>query len=180
MSLVMSYNDNMTHHKLNLVYHGEINQSITKTFSSLAEENLQKENEDRRTVRKVYHVMVEFMQNIYKHTDPNALGGPGKSSQGIVLVGADKKGYVVATGNPIMNAKCRTLSTILDSINELSNEDLQRVYKKKMQNGLLTKKGGAGLGFIDVSRKTGSKLDYKFESIDEKTSFFVLKTYIAK
>jgi len=170
----------MINNKLNLVYHGVINQSITKTFTSLAEQNLQKEHEEKSTVRKVYHVMVECMQNIYKHSDTETGEKVGRSSQGIILVGQDKGGYIVATGNAVNNISRNSLIKILDNINSKSKEELDAIYLQQMKEGELSKKGGAGLGFIDISRKTGSKLEYKFESIDEKNYFFILKTYIAK
>ncbi len=180
MQLVLNYNNNMTENKLNLVYHGEINQSITRTFTSLAEQNLNRENVNKMTVRKVYHVMVECMQNIYKHSQPSNEHTSERAGQGIILVGQDTSGYIVATGNPVNRNRAIILSEILDNINSKSMSELDTIYKRKMKDGLLSKKGGAGLGFIDISRKTGSKLDYKFESIDKKNSFFILKTYIAK
>ena len=62
----------------------------------------------------------------------------------------------------------------------MDSDALDDLYKKQMREGSISPRGGAGLGFIDISRKTGSKLEYKFESMDEKRSFFILKTYIAK
>ena len=180
MDLVMSYHKNMTKNNLHLVYEGEINQSITRTLTSLAEQNLIEANEDIRVVRIVYHVMVECLQNIYKHTDSNTGDRPGKRSHGIILLGHTEGGYFVSTGNSVDQSKKDILIKLLDSINSKSIKELNEIYKSQILNGELSKKGGAGLGFVDISRKTGSKLDYKFETINEKNSFFILKTYIAK
>jgi hypothetical protein len=49
-----------------------------------------------------------------------------------------------------------------------------------MRETAISEKGGAGLGFIDIARKTGNPLEYHFEPIDEKNSFFLLKTSINK
>ena len=35
-------------------------------------------------------------------------------------------------------------------------------------------KVGGGLGMIDIARKTGEKIDYKFLEINDKISFFTL------
>ena len=178
--LVISWHDDMLKNKLNLVYLGEINQTITKSFTSLAEQSMTEDNEEKRTVRKVYHVMVECLQNIYKHSDEKNKTGPGRKSQGILMVGQDKKGYIISTGNYVSKEREKKLTTLLDGINSKSVDELNQLFKKQMRDGVLSEKGGAGLGFIDISRKTGSKLEYKFESMDEKRSFFILKTYIAK
>lgn len=180
MTLVTKYHESMERNHLNLVYEGEINHSITKAFTALAEQRLNEDKEERAVVRKVYHVLVECLQNIYKHNDNGTGEKPGKKSHGVLVLGHDEGGYIIATGNPISKTKIDPLTEILDRVNEMEVEELNELYKKQMREGLLSEKGGAGLGFIDISRKTNSRLDYKFESLDEKNSFFILKTYIAK
>ncbi|MFN8208872.1 MAG: DUF6272 family protein [Bacteroidales bacterium] len=49
-----------------------------------------------------------------------------------------------------------------------------------MKEGRLSEKGGAGLGFIDIARKTGRKLSYEFLRMDEKTSFFLMTSSISR
>ena len=38
--------------------------------------------------------------------------------------------------------------------------------------------GGAGLGLIDIARKTEQKLEYQFLPIDDDSYFFILKVEI--
>jgi len=45
-------------------------------------------------------------------------------------------------------------------------------------HGKISNKGGAGLGLIDMARKSGNKLLYAFEKVDEKFSYFYLHTEI--
>jgi len=179
MQLVKDYHRSMKDCKLNLVYQGEINQSITKTFTAIAEKNLLDDRKEKATVRKVYHVMVECLQNIYKHSDKKS-EGPGKSSHGIFLIGEDEGGIIVSTGNQIERDKVEEITGLLNKINSMNPEEIKQLYKTQMREGVLSEKGGAGLGFIDICRKTGSKLEFNFETINEKISFFILKTYIAK
>ena len=37
-----------------------------------------------------------------------------------------------------------------------------------------SKKGGAGLGLIEMAKKTGNKLDYDFITLDDEFSYFIL------
>jgi hypothetical protein len=69
----------------------------------------------------------------------------------------------------------------LDEINSLDKDGLKSLYKEiiKSSSGL-TDKGGAGLGFVDMARKSGQKLVYKFQDIDDQTSFFSLKTIVLR
>jgi hypothetical protein len=67
---------------------------------------------------------------------------------------------------------------MIDNINSLNQDELKQLHKEKMRETAISDKGGAGLGFIDIARKTGNQLEYHFEPIDEKNSFFLLKTSI--
>ena len=124
--------------------------------------------------------MVECLQNIYKHSDELNVSGKGRKKHGIFLVAQDDNGYVVSTGNMIENEKIDGIKKSIDHINSLNPEEIKELYKKQITLGVLSEKGGAGLGFIDICKKTGNPLEYRFENIDENKSFFILKTYIAK
>ena len=49
-----------------------------------------------------------------------------------------------------------------------------------LSNGEMSDKGGGGLGFIDIAKKSGEKLNYHIRKIDEKYSFFTLTVKIIK
>lgn len=180
MKLVYQFHNDMLKHNLSLVYEGEVNQSITKAFTSLAEKNLNEENEHKSTIKTVYHVMVECLQNIYKHADHVETGKPYKSGQGIFVVGQNDKGYMITTGNVVANTKVEIIRNLIEQVNELSADEVKEKYKKQIREGEISEKGGAGLGFIDIAKKTGNKLDFHFEKINDVTSYFILKTHITR
>ena len=62
----------------------------------------------------------------------------------------------------------------------MDKEALNELYKKQIKEGHLHEKGGAGLGFIDIKRKTGNNLTYDFMEIDEGYSFFILSSSISR
>jgi hypothetical protein len=74
----------------------------------------------------------------------------------------------------------QSLQDKLDKINELDKEGLKNLYKEIIKNNKLSDKGGAGLGFVDMARKSGRKLEYEFEPINDSSSFFSLKTTIER
>jgi len=161
---------------INLVYEGEITHEITKAFTSLAEKKLENEQESFSVQRKVFHVMVECLQNISKHADAQHDSPYGK--RGIFMIYRAENEYAVITGNMIKIEKKTGLQELLEKINEMSKEELKALYKKQIREGALSEKQGAGLGFIDIARKTGEKLEYHFIDVDEEYSFFMLTTRI--
>ncbi len=171
LEFVYKFYRTMKENEISLAYEGEITHQVTKAFTSLAENNMETEAEDGNVQRKVFHVMVECLQNIGKHADK--IEGE-KDGRGIFIVSKGNGEYNVTTGNIIENNKVEELKSSLEYVNSLDKEGLKEAYKKQIKGGTLSEKGGAGLGFIDIARKTGNKLQYQFLTIDELHSFFML------
>jgi hypothetical protein len=149
-----------------LIYKGQLTHEITKIFSAMAERKIEKSNLDPSVKRKVYHVMIEFLQNITKHSDDfdnseNPIGN------GLFIVGEEENKYYVITGNKIKTEKIDKLKAHIDKLNSLDINGLNELFKKQMLEGKITDKGGAGLGLIDLVRKTGSKIIYEFIPLKE-------------
>ncbi len=98
--------------------------------------------------------------------------------RGIVMVSHGKESYNIITGNVIKNEKIPSLKASLETVNSLNKEDLSTLFKKQMREGRLSDKGGAGLGLIDIAKKTGSKLTYQFKALNDEVSFFILTSTI--
>jgi hypothetical protein len=180
LEFVYDFYKSMKKHEISLVYEGEITHQITKAFTSLTESNMAKEEESNTVQKKVFHVMVECLQNISKHADEYGTNDYTFSGRGIFLVAKGEEEYSVTTGNTVDNNKIPDLKKLLEQVNSLDKDELTELYKKQIREGRLSDKGGAGLGFIDIKRKTGRNLDYHFLPINEETSFFLLTSTISR
>ncbi len=170
----------MKNNKVHLAYEGEITHQITKAFTSLTENNMNLENDPNSVQKKVFHVMVECLQNISKHSENKQNESSSRDGRGIFLVSKNENEYNITTGNLVKKEKVEPLRKILENINNLGKDSLKQLYKQQMREGRLSEKGGAGLGFIDIARKTGEKLIYSFLDIDNENSFFVLTSTILR
>ena len=61
----------------------------------------------------------------------------------------------------------------------MSAPELKELRKETMIKGTISKEGGAGLGLIDMAKRTGNQLLYNIEKINEEHSFFILTTTIS-
>ena len=86
--------------------------------------------------------------------------------------------YYVQTGNYIDKSIVNQLQERLEKINSLDKEGLREYYRETLDNGSVSSKGTAGLGMIDIARKSGNKLEYEFLEVDEEFSFFSLNVKI--
>lgn len=180
LDFVYDFYVKMKKNNIHLAYEGEITHQITKAFTSLAENNMTLDNDPNSVQKKVFHVMVECLQNISKHAEPRVDIESAKDGRGIFLVSKDDNEYNITTGNVIKSEKVQGLRKMLENINNLDPKGLKQLYKQQMREGRLSPKGGAGLGFIDIARKTGEKLVYSFLEIDEESSFFVLTSTVSR
>ncbi len=165
----------MKNNEINLVYEGVVTQEITKTFTAMTEKNLAKNEESNQVQRKVFNVMVECLQNISKHADSL---DEEEEKRGIVMVSHGADCYNIITGNVIKNEKVESLRNSLEHVNSLDKEGLSTLFKQQIKEGRISEKGGAGLGFIDIAKKTGNKIEYQFKELNSEVSFFIITTTI--
>jgi hypothetical protein len=164
---------------ISLVYIGEFNQEITKTFTGMAEESMDRKSEERKVKKKVYHVLVETLQNMNKHSDDIQKEGSNGVGSGLFMIGKKEQRYFVITANKVHRSKRVSLHTAIDEVNNSTPEELKEMYKKQIKEGTISDRGGAGLGLIDIARKTGKQLEYQFLQLDDEYYFFLLKVEIA-
>jgi hypothetical protein len=179
MEYVYELHKLMVSKQLILVYEGEFTQEITKSVLSMAERNLESIGEEENIRRKVFNVMVECLQNICKHTDLLAEINQERDNA-VFIIGKESSEYSIISGNYILNQNVLGLEGKLKLINSLDKEGLKALYKEIISNSELSDKGGAGLGFVDMARKSGHKLEYSFSPFDSEYSFFSLKVKIGR
>ncbi|MCK4661837.1 MAG: SiaB family protein kinase [Bacteroidales bacterium] len=180
LEFVYSFYKTMKDHEISLVYEGEITHQITKAFTSLTEQNMERHEESSSTQKKVFHVMVECLQNVSKHADYMDNEEVSKNGKGIFMVSKKEDEYLITTGNVLLKPKIAPIIEIIEQINQLDKDGLKTLYKQQIREGRLSERGGAGLGFIDIAKKTGNKLYYSFLTINDDYSFFVLTSRISR
>jgi len=163
-----------------LFYEGEVNHEITKALSFTTEAHISRNGTRRPTQKKVFNVMIEVLQNIDKHSLSIELESSNIAKKGAILVAEDSDCYYILAGNPIRYDHQNKLTEIINNLNYKMKNDLRQMYKMQLENGLLSDKGGAGLGFIDMARKSGNEISFTFFPIDDELVFFVYKIYVTK
>ena len=160
---------------LNYIYRGQFSQDISHYILSLAEKNIHKTKLSARTRKRVFHIMVESIQNITRHQE---VPDSDPTIKAIFSIQKNNSIYYVTTGNLIEHKNVSDLKRKLEKVNSLDKKELSKFYREILSDGKISAKGGAGLGLIEIVRKSGNKLFYDFKKIDDKFSFFYLHTYI--
>jgi hypothetical protein len=179
MNFIYDLHRTMMSQKLILVYQGDFTQETTKSILAMAERNIDSSGEESNIKRKVFNVMVESLQNIVKHSD-ELVDGQTRSHAAIFLIGREANRYTIMSGNPIRKTNIPKLKDSLEKINALDKDGLKELYKEIIKNTTISEKGGAGLGFVDMARKSGGKLEFEFPEMSPEYCFFSLKVNVPR
>ncbi len=161
---------------LEYIYRGKFNTDITDNILSLAEESLRLSEQKLAIKKRVYFVMVEGLQNITRHQEIISADFPVKP--GLFVLQRKENSYFITTGNLIEKRNIRILKHQLEKVNSLSKDELNEYYKSHLAEGEFSGRGGAGLGLIEIARKSKGSLSYDFRKIQGKYYYFYLLTEI--
>lgn len=174
--------DQMERKNIMLSFKGDLTSELLNSILSVVEEKLTHFDENSVTRKKVFNVLVELLQNLYHHKGQSPLfqdSVAAAEAAVMVMIAKNATGYSIITGNFINNQNVEGLKTRLEEINKMSKADLKELYKSVLNNGMMSEKGGGGLGMIDIARKAGDKLDFGFIPFDDNNSFFSLNVKVA-
>ncbi len=167
-----------------LMYKGELTFDLVSSVIESLENRIAEIELDKKVIRKFYSAATECIQNLYHHMEEvkadNETIASYDSKSGLLLVTARDKYFSILTGNFIPNYKIDGLKDRLDKINSLEKDELRALYKEILNNGEFSDKGTAGLGFVEIARKTGQKLSYKFQPVNDEYSYFTLQIRISR
>jgi len=163
-----------------LSYNGQFNfDKIGQLLNSLENEALVR-GISMQLYKKILSVMIESLENIYKYSEyfENEQQLFPKYLPYFEL--RKTHGFVeLITSNPIRNKDVEKLSGKIDLVNNLDREGLRDLFRVTLTNGEFSKKGGAGLGFIEMAKISGQKLDYEITPINNSFSYFTCKVPIS-
>ncbi|MCC6369937.1 MAG: hypothetical protein IT236_02905 [Bacteroidia bacterium] len=172
---VNDYHQQLTAPNVLLVYGGKIGKGIASDVLSIITNKLEMET-NTALKKRVLHVVVECVQNIERHCiEPKT---DARNNASIVILKTDSD-YVVSFCNRIDNSNVTGLKDKIEKVNSFNKEELVDFYKFCLRNNTMSEKGGAGLGLIEISRKSGNKIDYIFEEVDRDNSNFSLTVKIS-
>ncbi len=119
------------------------------------------EHDNHKTVKKrLSFLMIEVFQNIVRH------GGQEEKSNDFFGVRSIEDSLNIFSSNRINKKAHEFLSSKLKELNKLNADQLKTLYKEILQSGQFSNKGGAGLGLIDMARKSGNPIQHNFEPLE--------------
>ena len=169
MDLTKRIRDKMVKERLMFVYRGVVTNENSSSLLMLLEKEMENSEFGFVGRKRLFMFVLESLQNVSRHGDKDQF-----SEMSLVVYSKTDRGYTVTTGNVIEANKIDDLKGKLDEINKLDSDEIRTVYRNMLSNAEFSSKGGAGLGLIEMAKKTGNKLDYDFIKLDDRFYYFIL------
>ncbi len=149
---------------LALWYTGYFDDSITEDLIELSEYNTGKQQLGGSR-KKVAFLMAESFQNIIRH------GSEEAQVAGTFGISSGRGVFHIFSSNPVPNEVANQIHSKLKHLNQLTPKELKAKYRQILANGKLSAKGGAGLGLIEMAKKSGRPIQYRFNPIGDQQMF---------
>lgn len=159
------------------LYGGAFLDEHTARLINMQEEHLESEGATRLTRGKLTFVLVEAYQNIVRHRvkDASMLNGAGR---GLFLLRSAGTSHEVTAMNAVAGAEVEALRRALDRLSGLDLGEMKRLFLRGLQNEARTERGGAGLGLVEMARRSGNPLRHTFATIDDLHQLFALQVLV--
>lgn len=160
-------------------FSGRFSQEIIEELGDAVKKYLETDALSQTLIYNVFSVFIEQTQNIknYSVKKAGSLLGERIANSGIVAIGKSETGYFVTSGNLVENGDMPALTAKLEEIISLDKSGLKKLYKDQIKKDVIPG-SGAGLGLIDMARKSGFPLEYSSTKISDELFFFNLQVQV--
>ncbi len=158
--------------KISLSYLGPISDGITDKFTGLSESYLKNSSQLGKISNRTCFLIAECFQNTIRHREDGVnLSG----HRDFFHLGVHDNGVVLCTSNLIRKEHIAGLKEKITHINSLDTGALKSLHHEVLTGTEgLSAKGGAGLGLIEMARKSSLPLKFNFREKDADMAEFFL------
>ncbi len=162
----------MAENNICLIWSGHISPNIGKEVVTLTETKMYEEDVEASLKRKVFSVLVEILQNVSSYC-PGA-DAEKEFGMSVALLRLKDGIYTLTSGNLILNERVGELREKIEIINRYDYEGLKDLFKTSLSYQTTFTDSTGNMGLIEIARKSGSKLEYQFEKLNEVYSYYLL------
>lgn len=157
-----------------LVYAGDFDEGHTAQLIELGEAAAQATGRPRAHRQRLAFIMVEAYQNITRH---RAALLPSARECSFALRAGSFHDAITAI-NPISAAEADALDQAMGRLRSATSDQLRAIFLARLSTGTATARGGAGLGLIEMARRSGQALSHRLLPMGDSRMQFLLQATI--
>ncbi len=160
---------------------GTISQSILINVGDMLEKELEESGTRRHIIHNIFAVMTEQMQNVMSYSkDSRQTNDHFVESSGLFVVGYNrqKNKYFVSSCNKMHARDKNRIRERLEKLSTMNRQELKAHYREVRRSGRNMHDRGAGLGFIEMAKRSSEPIDYRITEINDTEAFFQITVYV--
>lgn len=180
---MLNYYNMIKSFDIDIIYSGPLWADGIEGIAETLKKRLEFDDLSLTSTYSVFSVFVEQMNNMLLYSAEKEQFEDFEHkitqiSKGVFVLGVKDKKYFLQSGNIIKNDNIELIKNRIDHLNTLDKLELRKYYKEQIKNVDSNKESkGAGLGLIEIARRSNSKIEYNFTPQDDGLSFFSM--YVA-
>lgn len=136
-------------------------------------------NTELKIRKRVFSIATECLQNVHHHAHhATCIGAPEGYSLNKYLsfeIFKDENGYSIHVGNYICNSVKQDIINRITGVNNANLSELRQMYINQLISKRRAGSVTAGLGFIEMAKRSKNRLEYEFEPVDQFASILRVK-----
>jgi hypothetical protein len=168
-------------------YCGYVTEPVLTGVGDALKQKLAIDDMDTKTARSVFAIFVEQMQNIIRYSaetsglDTASGAETGTASElryGVMTVSREGDSFIIKAGNLIGKADVEPLRAKLEHLRRANKDALKAMYKETLKGETEEGSKGAGVGFIEIARRSSRPIEFDFTEVNDRFAFFALEAEI--
>jgi hypothetical protein len=173
-----SLRDFFTQERILICFNGPTSRSLIGEIGVALKEHIESTRDCVSSAMDVFSVYIEMSQNIRHYTASRGYNDQDATATVVIAeTGSDR--YVVSAGNMIDANDGQNLMNRVRDLAQRDKAELKSLYKEQLrkprEDGVVT---GAGLGLIDIARKSSEPLQASLDELGGGKAFFTLRATI--
>lgn len=173
-----SLRDFFTTERILICFNGPISRTLISEIGAALKEHIESTRDCMTAAMDVFSVYIEMSQNIRHYSAAQGYVEPEATATVVIAESGDGH-YFVSAGNVVEQADGHALLERVEHLASLDKAQLKVLYKEQLRqpriDGAAT---GAGLGLIDVARKSSAPLQCSLDMLAAGRAFFTLRATI--
>lgn len=156
-----------------ICFSGPFSHSIIDEIGQAVRNYMHAEDIEKAAILDVFAIYIELAQNVKNYVASRQLG-PEEANACIITIARKDGAYTVTSGNCVCRADLDALTASVDEINALEPAGLRKRYKEQLRKGKVDMTPGAGLGLMEIAKRSSAKLAYTLTPMQGDYTFFSL------
>ena len=175
---LMSLREFFSDYRILICFNGPISTTLIGEIGSALKEHIESHHAPELEVMDVLSVYIEMSQNIRNYATSHGFSD-AESSATVVIAAAEAGHYAVCAGNLVEMEDGKALLKRIHELAACDKPQLKVLYKQQLRQPHSQTPGqGAGLGLIEIARRSSQPMEASLDPLEHGRAFFSLRAII--